>query len=75
LELAAYDADDALAGLMLAVLIAPGAMAAGSVEAGAAKAATCIACQALPATASMSNGPVLRAERGLYHGPAQAFPR
>jgi cytochrome c553 len=32
------------AGLMLAVLAAPGAMAAASAEAGAAKAATCVAC-------------------------------
>ena len=54
------------AGLMLAVLTAPGAMAAGSAEAGAAKAATCVACHGAAGNSVNEQWPSLAGQNAAY---------
>jgi cytochrome c553 len=54
------------AGLMLAVLIAPGAMAAGSADAGAAKAATCVACHGAAGNSVNEQWPSLAGQNAAY---------
>jgi cytochrome c553 len=54
------------AGLILAVLAAPGAMAAGSAEAGAAKAATCIACHGAAGNSVNEQWPSLAGQNAAY---------
>jgi cytochrome c553 len=54
------------AGLMLAVLAAPGAMAAASAEAGAAKAATCVACHGAGGNSVNDQWPNLAGQNAAY---------
>jgi cytochrome c553 len=54
------------AGLMLAILAAPGAMAAGSAEAGAAKAATCVACHGAGGNSVNDQWPNLAGQNAAY---------
>jgi len=54
------------AGLMLAILAAPGAIAAGSAEAGAAKAATCVACHGAGGNSVNDQWPNLAGQNAAY---------